>query len=73
MRFKFCLKSLQLLFVLYGSVVPDFPAVLRWAGVPLVFRSVPLLFRCSATVLGCFAVLQVFCVLLFRFPAFLVL
>ena len=49
MRFKFCLKSLQLLFILYASVVPDFAPLLRWVGVPLVFRSVPLLFPCSAT------------------------
>ena len=47
MRLKFCLKSLQLLFVLYGSVVPDFPPVLSCVGVPLVFRSVSLFHHCS--------------------------
>ena len=67
-RFKFSLKSLQLLFVLYGSVVPRLSA-----GVTLVFCWYFGVFCCSTTVQGCSTVPPVFCVQLFCVPAFLVL
>ena len=75
-KINFLLKTLQWLFILYGSVVPG---VFRWcyAAIPLVFCCVPLVFRvmfsCSATVPECSAVPPVFDVPLFRVPAFLFL
>ena len=74
-------KTLQLFFVLYGSVVQG-----CFAGVKLMFRWYSGVFnlfsgglRCSTTAPGFHilfwfsAVPPVFCVLLFRIPAFLVL
>lgn len=49
MRFKFCLKSLQLFFVLYGSVVQDVLLVLCCCsvGIPGCFIGVLLFPHCS--------------------------
>ena len=75
MSLNFLLKTLQVFFVLYGSVVPG---VFHWCylGIPLVLWSVPLvfwvMFSCSATVPECSAVPSVFWVPFFRVPAFLV-
>ena len=57
MRFKFSSKSLQLFFVLYGSVVPGCSA-----GVTFVLHCIlrcSRVFHCSTTVAGCSAVLSV--------------